>query len=84
MSGFYQIKNYEGLYEINKLGVIKNSNRDIMKPLINEDGYLRLTLFKDGHKRNYFVHKLVCNQFIPKLKGKNFVNHKGLNRKNNK
>ena len=84
MSRFYQLKNYEGLYLINKNGIVKNSNGDIIKPFINEDNYKRITLFKDGKKRNHYIHILVCNQFIPQIKGKKYVNHTDLNRQNNK
>ena len=37
MSKFYQLKNYEGLYLINKNGGIKNIKGDILSPFINQD-----------------------------------------------
>jgi hypothetical protein len=43
---------------------------------INEKGYLRLTLNKDGNKSNHLVHRLVANSFLDNIENKNQVNHK--------
>jgi hypothetical protein len=83
MKGYTPLKSYEGLYWINKKGKIKNQNGEIIKPFINEDNYLRITLYKNGRKRNYYIHKLVCQTFHKPIKGKKFVNHIDLNRQNN-
>lgn len=43
---------------------------------INEKGYLRLTLNKDGNKSNHLVHRLVANSFLDNIENKSQVNHK--------
>ena len=84
MSKFYQLKNYEDLDLINKNGVLRNKSGLTMKPLINEDGYKIITLFKNGQKRNYFIHRLVAQNFITNPSNLPQVNHKNLDRSENR
>jgi hypothetical protein len=65
------IKGYEGLYEISNLGRIKSlpkpnykSKIKILKPPLNTYGYCYVTFFKDKHKYNYLIHRLVLQAFI--------------------
>lgn len=44
---------------------------------------VRVTLWKDGKPKDFLVHRLVAEAFIPKVEGKNFVNHIDGNPKNN-
>ena len=72
------IKDYEGLYEVSSLGNVRSVDRYVMhgnrccllkgKPLKayhKSDGYLRATLSKNNKAKNYYVHRLVANAFIP-------------------
>jgi hypothetical protein len=43
---------------------------------VTPKGYFRLTLNKDSKKSNHLVHRLVANAFIPKIEGKELINHK--------
>lgn len=51
-----------------------NTNK-FLKPHKGEKGYLRVRLLFDGKYINYRVHRLVAIAFLPKLEGKNQVNH---------
>ena len=51
-----------------------NTNK-FLKPNKGEKGYLRVRLLFDGKYINYRVHRLVAIAFLPKLEGKNQVNH---------
>ena len=51
-----------------------NTNK-FLKPHKDEKGYLRMRLSFDGKYINYRVHRLVAIAFLPKLEGKNQVNH---------
>ncbi len=77
------IKNYEGLYEVSKDGRIYNLKRK--KYLVNvlADRYLIVLLYKNNKRKRYYVHRLVAEAFCEKQEGKDFVNHKDLNRLNN-
>ena len=85
------ISGYEGLYQVSNFGRIKslpririgNGTPYITKEKILGDGigatrgYCRVTLCKEpNNKKMFYIHRLVANAFIPKIDGKNVVNHK--------
>ena len=43
-----------------------------------------ITLHKNKQTKKYLIHRLVAETFIPKIDGKNYVNHIDSNTKNNK
>lgn len=69
------IKGYEGLYQVSNMGRIRNSKGCIMKQAINEKGYMRIRLCKDGKKSHLRIHRLVADAFIPNPDNKEEVNH---------
>ena len=92
------IPGYEGRYQASVFGYIRSKNRIVKKgkkrvdtsikgviiaPYIPEDGYLRVSLYKNGHKRNEKVHSLVARTFIPNPENKKTVNHIDENKLNN-
>lgn len=82
------IAGYEGLYQINNYGDVKSLNygntkkEKILKPH-NNDGYYDVTLYKHGKHKQYKIHRLVAQNFIPNPKNKPQVNHKDGNKINN-
>ena len=81
---YHPLKSFEGIYEISTNGKIRNKEKVNMKFFESNDKYLRVTLVKNGKQSNYYVHRLVCIQFINRVAGKTQVNHKDLDRQNNK
>lgn len=78
------IQGYEGLYQVSNLGRVKSlKNRKILSPDISL-GYERVTLFLDGKKSRFLVHRLVAQSFIPNPQNHRFINHKDENRSNNR
>ena len=60
------IKNYEGLYAITSRGKVSSyKSKKNLKPGVNQKGYLRVQLFKDGKGKNYKIHRLVAEAYIP-------------------
>lgn len=76
------VRGYEGLYQVSNFGRVKNRNR-LLKLQTKRDGYVGVALFKDGHRKDKLVHRLVAKAFIENAKGKLEVNHKDGVRTNN-
>lgn len=55
----------------------------VMKPSTDKDGYKCVRLSKDGKHKNYRVHRLVAQAFIPNPNDYPLINHKDENRSNN-
>lgn len=70
---------YEGLYEVSNLarvkrvfrvitrsdGVVRRFDENIRKLSVNKRGYSRLMLCKDGVLKNFELHRLIAEAFIP-------------------
>ena len=97
ITGFVDIKGFEGLYAINKEGYIKSLDRivecknGVLKPVSskfispadNGTGYLFVYLWKNNKSYRKYVHRLVAETFIPNPENLPEVNHKDNNKRNN-
>lgn len=77
------IAGYEGLYQVSNYGRIKSFPRQgasteikIRKPILTNQGYLRIALNKNGQRKDFPIHRLVAQAFIPNPENKSEVNHK--------
>lgn len=55
----------------------------ILTPHPNSNNYLRVSMNLSGKNKDYFVHRLVAECFIPNPDNKRIVNHKDGNKSNN-
>lgn len=83
------IKGYEGLYKISTLGRIKKMEgkvhykdgrvrryrEQLRKVRIGKAGYPAVTLTKNKKKKTHTIHSLLAEAFIPKVDGKDRINH---------
>jgi len=97
MEIFKPVRGYEGLYEISNRGRVKSLQKRIggrRKPITvyrelilktnnNGNGYLQVSLCKDGKRKQHFVHRLVAEAFCDNPNGCNVVNHIDADRQNN-
>ena len=80
---FYDLKDYENEYQINKNGEIKSKRKNIiMKPTINK-GYLISCLTKNKKNKQYLIHRSLAIQFIPNPNEYKLVDHIDNNPLNN-
>ena len=90
------VKGYEGLYEVSNLGNVRSVDKHLMfgnqyclfkgkpkKSFPNSMGYLRTNLFKNGQGKNYFVHRIVAEAFVPNPKNLPCIDHIDRNYLNN-
>lgn len=71
-------------YEVNINGEVRNKRtKRFTKSNPDKDGYLKVVLYHDEKRRNYFVHRLIAEAFILNPENKPVVNHIDGNVKNN-
>ena len=81
---------FEGLYKVSNFGRVRAVGHGlrrgcIMIDKLNKiDGYMHLTLAKNGVQYHFVTHRLVAIAFIPNPDNKPTVNHKDFNRCNNR
>lgn len=62
-------------YYITTEGIVINKKNHIIKPFINNKGYVLVRLWNNNKAVSKLVHRLVAETFIPKIEGKCEVNH---------
>lgn len=90
--GFKFIPGYEGLYSVNKHGIVVSAPRKttagilggkVLTPQREKNGYYRVTLSKDGEARRYSVHRLVlltfCGEPTPGQEARHLDGNRGNN-----
>lgn len=96
MEKWKDIKGYEGLYQVSDKGRVRSLDRKITYPsghnyffkgtylsFVKRSGYRYATLNKNNKRKNFAVHRLVCQEFIRDFNDKEVTNHKDFNRSNN-
>lgn len=89
------IPEYEGYYEVSSDGEIRSVNRyvnnrnslvvgRVMRLNTGPSGYLQVGLCKDGKRKNFKVHKIVANVFIPNTDNKPCIDHINTDRTDNR
>lgn len=75
---------YEQSYSITSNGdvISRKTNKPLVTSLSNA-GYLQVALWKNNKGSTRHVHRLVALHFLPKVDGKEFVNHIDGNKLNN-
>lgn len=94
------IPNFEGVYQVSNFGDVKSLGRYVrlsdklggrrkkkeclLKIEVCKNGYLRVSLNKDGSRKHFLVHRLVAEAFIPNPQNMPQINHKDEDKTNNR
>lgn len=78
------IEGYGGRYLISSAGEVYSMlTKQRKNTEIANNGYERVTLWKDGEGKHFLVHRLVAKAFIPNPNNYEMVNHIDGNKRNN-
>lgn len=89
---------FESTYEVSDLGRVRSKDRwikvaghmtfrrgKVLQPCVNKNnGYLYVVLSHPGVQKEFTVHRLVADAWVPRKKGLTFINHKNENKIDNK
>lgn len=89
---------FESSYEVSNLGRVRSKDRwikvaghqafrrgTVLRPDVNKNnGYLYVVLSHDGIQKDFTVHSLVADAWLPRKKGLNFINHRNENKQDNR
>ena len=90
------VKGFEDVYEISDAGIMRSKDRmcidsmgrkrfragQQLNPDIAPNGYYRVTLAKNGQKKQKYLHRLLAEHFIPNPENLPQINHKDGNKLN--
>lgn len=78
-----QIENYVK-YDVSNKGQVKNNiTGKILKPITNDKGYHKVSLYNDNGLKQFYIHRLVAIYFLPTDNKDLQVNHKDDIKSNN-
>jgi hypothetical protein len=84
---YQPIPGYETYYAINRSGQVLSlhvkNNGNILKQILDRDGYFKVGLNVKGKKSQQYVHRLLALTFLPNPENKPLVNHKNGNKFDN-
>ena len=79
-----EITNYEGLYAVTSCGKVWSyRNKRFLTPRKSKKGYLTVLLCNKGNEKEFKIHRLVANMYIPNTDNLPQINHKDENKQNN-
>ena len=74
--GLYQVSNKGNIYSVERIGANGRKFGGVtLKPRYTRDGYLQVSLCKNGKIKNKYTHRLVAEAFIPNPKSFLEINH---------
>ena len=86
METWKDVTDYEGLYQVSDLGHVRSlkcGKVRLLKPGTDGRGYFQIKFSRDGKTKEFPIHRLVAEAFIPNPSNFPVINHKDENPANN-
>ena len=78
------IRGFEGLYSFTEAAqVYSHKGNRFMSQRLRPDGYVAVSLYRNGKQKQYFLHRLLAQTYIPNPNNYPEVNHIDENKSNN-
>ena len=78
------IAGYEGRYAVTSCGKVWSyKSKRFLKPNTVRGGYMQVKLYKDNEEKDYYIHRLVSEAYIPNPDNLPQINHRDENKANN-
>jgi hypothetical protein len=80
---------YEGLYLVSNYGRVRRTKKSrgtdsrILAQSVSKRGYITYSLYRNQKRKHKCAHRLVAEAFLPRIEGKEHVNHIDGNKLNN-
>jgi hypothetical protein len=75
----YEVSNNGRIRTVDKVtysgGRVRHWKNRMMKLKTDKNGYKRVALWSDGKQKDWLIHRLVADAFLPKKDGLDIVNH---------
>jgi hypothetical protein len=90
MEQWKEVAGTNGQYEVSNTGFLRTHNwknakqTRVMKPAMDDRGYMKTIIVVNGKNRNIAVHRLVAEAWIPNPENKSQVNHINFNPSDNR
>lgn len=90
--GVYEISNFGRVRSVDRIGYQRHYSGGLskyhfkgkeIKPNTRHNGYICVSLHKNGVQKTFNIHRLVALHFLEKPEGKEYVNHKDSDPTNN-
>lgn len=79
------VNGFENKYAISNFGRIKNIRTNHILKMTNKYGdYFRIILYDETHKKSCYIHRLVAEHFLKNPNNYPCINHKDLDKQNNR
>lgn len=75
---------FEDFYEVSNLGNVRRKKSKRLREINYAQIYPTITLSINGLHKTYRLHRIVAKAFLPKIEGKEHVNHKNGNKRDNR
>lgn len=81
--GWYEVSNHGRVRSWRNPAKLRRKDPKIIRPEKNNEGYLSISVWMNGKRKQYLIHRLVLSRFVREAAPCEVCNHKDFDPKNN-